>query len=281
MHRNKELYQFFLEKTWQLTEEWYEDLKKNDDLGVYASQDPSVINKVKKQNYEFHQHFCDVFIKEEATFFSDFEKWIIKVAQDEEHIKTPIQFILREFFRTQEQYLNLINDFTEIYKDKFSRSEISSWCRIVIKTFSEVMICFTEEYNNHSQRRLQAQQELIMELSSPVISLNQDVAILPLVGEIDSIRAKTMLESTLEQCAKLGVNKLLLDMSGVAMVDTMVVHQIFQLVEGLNLIGVKTTLSGVRPEVAQTTVRLGLSFDKVSIKSTLSNAINSIDLSIV
>lgn len=280
MHRNKEIYQFFLEKTWHLTEEWYEDLDKTDGSGVYASKDSTIINSVKKKNYEFHQHFCEVFIEEETNFFIDLEKWIVKVAQDEDHLKTPLQFIIREFFRTQEQYLNLIRDFTEIHKDKYSRSEIDSWCRIVTKTFSEVIIWFTEEYNNHSQKRLQTQQELIMKLSSPVISLNYDVAILPLVGEIDFTRAKFMLESTLEQCAKLGVNKLLLDLSGVAKMDTIVAHQLFQLVEALSLIGVKTTLSGVRPEIAQTAVKLGLTLDNVSIKSTLFKAINSINLKI-
>ncbi|WP_442598795.1 STAS domain-containing protein [Neobacillus sp. D3-1R] len=280
MHRNKELYQFFIEKTWQLTEEWYEALDKSEDSGVYASNDSDIIQNIKKQNYEFHQHFCEVFVKEETEFFRELEKWIVKVAQDENHLKTPIQYILREFFRTQEQYLNLIIEFSEIHKDQYSKSEIDAWHRIVIKTFSEVMIWFTEEYNNHSQRRLQAQQELIIQLSSPVILLNKDVAILPLVGEIDTARAKFMLESTLEQCAKLGVNQLLLDLSGVVIIDTMVAHQIFQLIEALNLIGVRTTLSGIRPEIAQTTVQLGLSFHKVSIKSTLSKAIHSIELSI-
>ncbi|HLO13120.1 MAG TPA: STAS domain-containing protein [Pseudoneobacillus sp.] len=277
MHRNTDLYQFFLNKTRLLTDEWYEKLDKKDLSGVYSSNDHKVIESVKQQNYEFHKHFCEVFHKEETIFFKELETWIISVAQDEEHLQTPIQFILREFFRTQEQYLNLIEEFVGLNKDVYSNHEIHSWNRIVIKTFSEVMIWFTEEYNNHSQKRLQAQQELIMELSSPVISLNQHVALLPLVGEIDSSRSKIMLENTLEQCAKLGVNELLLDLSGVAMIDKRVVHQLFQLIEALKLIGVETTLSGLRPEIAQTAVHQGLSFDNVSIKSTLSKAIMSRD----
>lgn len=278
MYRNKELYQFFLEKTWALTEDWYKRLDKSDVSGVYASDNIAVINSVKQQNYEFHKHFCEVFIKDETIFFDEFEQWIVEIAQDEEHINTPIEFILREFFRTQEQYLDLMNDFEELHKDKYSSNEIKAWCRTIIKTFSEVMIWFTEEYNQHSQKRLQAQQELIMELSSPVISLNREIALLPLVGDIDTTRAKIMLESTLQQCASLGINELLLDLSGVVMIDTMVAQQLFQLIKALDLIGVKTTLSGVRPEIAQTSVQLGLSFDKVTIKSTLSSAIKSIEL---
>jgi rsbT co-antagonist protein RsbR len=278
MYRNKELYQFFLEKTWALTEDWYKRLDKTDVSGVYASDNIAVINSVKQQNYEFHKHFCEVFIKDETIFFDELEQWIVEIAQDEEHINTPIEFILREFFRTQEQYHDLMNDFEELHKDKYSSNEIKAWNRTIIKTFSEVMIWFTEEYNQHSQKRLQAQQELIMELSSPVISLNREIALLPLVGDIDTTRAKIMLESTLQQCASLGVNELLLDLSGVVMIDTMVAQQLFQLIKALDLIGVKTTLSGVRPEIAQTSVQLGLSFDKVTIKSTLSSAIKAIEL---
>ncbi|GLB61940.1 STAS domain-containing protein [Cytobacillus sp. NCCP-133] len=278
MHRNNELYQFLLGKTWDLTEEWYANLDKSQSGGIYASDEPAVIESVKKQNYEFHKQFCEVFNKDEETFFDDFEKWIVKVAQDEDHLRTPLPMILYQFFRTQDQYLDLIDEFTERNKNKYECSQITRWRRIVVKAISEVVTWFTEEYNNHSQKRLEAQQDLIRELSSPVISLTKDIALLPLVGDIDTARAKSMLENTLQQCNKLGVNQLFMDLSGVVMIDTMVAHQLFQLIEALSLIGVKTTISGLRPEIAQTAVQLGLSFDHVSIKSTLSSAIKSASL---
>lgn len=277
MYRNKELYEYFLEQSWRLTEDWYRNLEKADQTGVYVSLDSTVITKVKQQNHDFHLHFCEVFSIEEAIFYKDFEKWILNVAQDEEHLSTPLQHIHREFFHTQEQYLDLIYEFTEIHKGKYSDKDINTWGRVIVKTFGNVMIWFTQEYMNHSQKRLKAQQELILELSSPVISLNNHVALLPLVGEIDTARAKIMLENTLQQCSSLGVNKLLLDLSGVVMIDTMVAQQLFHLIEALKLIGVETTLSGLRPEIAQTAVQLGLNFEKISITSTLSKAITAID----
>lgn len=278
MHRNNELYQFLLEKTWDLTEDWYANLNKSESGGIYTSDDPAVIESVKQQNYEFHKQFCEVFHIDEESFFNDFEKWIVKVAQDEEHLRTPLQMILHEFFRTQDQYLDLIEEFMEVNKEKYDCSQITKWRRMIVRTFSEVVTWFTEEYNNHSQKRLQAQQDLIHELSSPVISLTQDIALLPLVGDIDTARAKSMLENTLQQCNKMGVNQLFMDLSGVVMIDTMVAHQLFQLIEALRLIGVKTTISGLRPEIAQTAVQLGLSFENVTIKSKLSSAIKSTNL---
>ncbi|MBM7691507.1 rsbT co-antagonist protein RsbR [Peribacillus deserti] len=275
MHRNNDLYQFLMSKSWELTEDWYEQLDKNDPKGVYSSKDPIVIQTVKQQNHEFHERFFKVFNQDETTFFKGLEEWIFKIAQDEEHSGTPLQFIHREFFRTQDQYIDLINEFANLHKVEYSNSEVASWYQIVMKTFGKIIIWFTEEHTTYSQRKLQAQQELIMELSSPVIGLNSNVALLPLVGDVDTSRAKFMLENTLEQCSRLGVNQLFLDLSGVVMIDTMVAQQIFQLIEALSLIGVKTTLSGLRPEIAQTAVQLGLSFDKISIKSTLSSAISS------
>ncbi|GAM13949.1 RsbR, positive regulator of sigma-B [Mesobacillus selenatarsenatis SF-1] len=59
------------------------------------------------------------------------------------------------------------------------------------------------------------------------------------------------------------------DLSGVAMIDTMVAHQLFQLLNALKLIGVKTTLSGIRPEIAQTAVQLGLSFIETEVRTSL------------
>lgn len=71
------------------------------------------------------------------------------------------------------------------------------------------------------------------------------------------------------------VTQLYIDLSGVAVIDTMVAHQLFSLIEALRLIGVSSTLSGIRPEIAQTAVQLGLSFEDISLRSTLASAIAS------
>ena len=275
MHRNKELHSFLLAKARNLTEEWYNSLDKSDPAGVYTSNDPNVINTLKKQNYDFHLHLCEVFIKEERAFLEDFQKWILSLAQDPQHLNTPIHFMLREFFRVREQYLDYIKDFVSLHKDEYTNAVIDSWNRVILKAFDKVIIGFVEERQQYLQQTLDAQQELIQELGSPVIALNNKVALLPLVGDIDTRRAKLILENTLKQCATLGVNFLVIDLSGVPMIDTMVAHQIFLLIKGLRLIGMTSILSGVRPEIAQTSVQLGLEFNDVSTYSTLRQALRS------
>ncbi|MEH7120596.1 STAS domain-containing protein [Neobacillus vireti] len=276
MHRNKELRTFLLAKARNLTEEWYNSLDKSDPSGVYISNDPNVIDTLKKQNYDFHLHLCEVFIKEERVFLEDFQKWILTIAQDPHHLNTPIHFMLREFFRVREQYLDYIKDFVSLHKGEFSNEVIDSWNRVILKAFDKVMIGFVKEHQHYLQQKLVAQQELIQELSSPVIALNNEVALLPLVGDIDTRRAKLILENTLKQCSNLGVYFLVIDLSGVPMIDTLVAHQIFLLIKGLRLIGVTSILSGVRPEIAQTSVQLGLEFNDVSTYSTLRQALRSL-----
>ncbi|WP_080844296.1 STAS domain-containing protein [Cytobacillus gottheilii] len=275
MHRNQELHTFLVEKAKNLTEEWYESLDKSDSKGVYSSSNPKEIQKLKQQNYDFHLHLCKVFVQEENQFLQEFQNWIIHIAKDEQHLNTPVQYILREFFHVQEQYLSYIDEFASIHKGKYPHEKVQLWQRMIIRAFKEVILRFVQENQIYSEKKLLAQQEIIMELSSPVITINKGAALLPLVGDIDTTRAKFILEHSLNECSNKGINHLYIDLSGVVMIDTMVAHQIFQLINALKMIGVQTTLSGLRPEVAQTTVQLGLSFDEVEIKSDLAAALSA------
>jgi rsbT co-antagonist protein RsbR len=273
MHRDKELHSFLIDKTWQMTEEWYASIDQSKATGVYASTNPETIATLKKQNHEFHLHFCEVFVKEETEFLKDFEKWVVMIAKDDEHLNTPVTVIMKEFFNVQRQYLGFVKEFVNLHEGRYSQNVIDSWNEIIIDTFNKIVMWFVEENQKYSEEKLIAQQEMINELSSPVIALNNHMGLLPLIGVIDTARAKLIVENTLEQCSEKGISHLLIDLSGVLIIDTMVAQQIFSLIETLGLIGVKSTLSGIRPEIALTATQLGLSFEQVSIKSSLAQAL--------
>ncbi|MEH7443909.1 STAS domain-containing protein [Bacillus sp. JJ1122] len=273
VHRSKSLYTFLKGRTRDLTEEWYKNIDKTKTAGVYASNDPKVIEALKDQNHEFHLHFIEVFNKGAVEFFEEFEPWIIKIASDIEHINTPIQYVIREFKNVRNQYFDYVNKFAEL-NTEVTRQERDAWFEIILKEFDEVILRFIEGTYKYSQNVLIAQQEMINELSAPVISLSNHQGLLPLIGDIDTSRAKMILEHTLKQCADRDIHHLFVDLSGVAMIDTMVAHQLFQLLKALKLIGVKTTLSGIRPEIAQTAVQLGLSFEGTMIKNSLAQALD-------
>ncbi|WP_047154610.1 STAS domain-containing protein [Aneurinibacillus tyrosinisolvens] len=273
MNTSEELQTFLLNKAKQLTEQWYNSLDKSDPAGVYASTDPDIIKTLKEQNFEFHLHFCQVFVEEETSFYRNLNDWILEIAKDEQHLKTPIHFIVREFTRVRQQYLSFIKEFVSLYEKKITQQQMESWNETIINTFDRIILWFVEEIDNYSKSLLRAQQGKINELSSPIITLNNNTGLLPLVGDIDAARAKFILENTINQCANKKIVHLFIDLSGVAKMDTMVAYSIFQLIDALNLIGVESTLSGIRPEIAAAAVQLGLSFDKASITSTLAQAI--------
>lgn len=274
MHRNKDLYLFLKEKAKELNDRWYEQLDKSKSSGVYASTDPETIQNLKKQNYDFHLHFFRIFIEDKETFNKSFEEWIISTARDENHLSTPTHQIIREFIVTRGQHLDLINEFYTLHKDTIKPEMLDLWNREIITAFDQVILKVTEEMHHYSNRKLQAQQEMINELSSPVILLNDTTALLPLVGDIDTNRAKLILENTLRNCTEQDVDLLFIDLSGVIIIDTMVAQQIFYLVEALKLVGVETVISGMRPEIAQTAVQLGVSFN-ARTTATLTQAIRT------
>jgi rsbT co-antagonist protein RsbR len=275
MYQNNQLYHFLLERTRLLTEQWYEALDKDDSSGVYASDDPEVVEMVKNQNYEFHLRFCRVFDEScsDTEFLSTFNKWIYETSREEEYQHTPTHLILREFFNNQEQYLDYIQEFVKTSKETYSQEIINRWNRKIIENFNRVILAFSEESYKYAEERLAAQKDMIHELSSPIISLSEELALLPLVGDIDTDRAQKVMENTLQQCSDQQVNHLLIDLSGVLIIDTMVAHQIFQLIKALKLIGVTCTLSGIRPEIAQTAIQIGIDFDELSVVSSIHQAL--------
>jgi len=273
MHRNSHLHDYLLDKAKQLTEDWYAAIDKSTAEGVYASTDPKVIDKLKNQNFRFHENLIGIFIREEASFFEEFDEWILEIATDSEHLRTPTHVIFNEFLKVQDQYLDMLRTYSIENKGKYSTEEIFTWGQLIIKAFGRITSRFVKEHDALALKRLTSQQAVINELSAPVIRLHNGIGLLPVVGDIDTQRAKYLLENTLLECGNKKITHLYVDLSGVTMIDTMVAMQIFQLIDALKIVGVATTLSGVRPEIAMTAVQLGVNFNEIQITGNLSQAL--------
>lgn len=133
-------------------------------------------------------------------------------------------------------------------------------------------VAYVENYREHISKA----QSTVMEYSVPVVGLSDDVAILPLIGELDDERAKILKEVALHKCLELRISTLIFDLSGVPMVDTMVANELSQVIDSLKLIGVKTVLTGLRPEIAQAVVEIGIKFEGMTIKKNLKSAIEEL-----
>ncbi|WP_052504399.1 STAS domain-containing protein [Rossellomorea aquimaris] len=111
------------------------------------------------------------------------------------------------------------------------------------------------------------------ELSIPIVKVTDSIAILPLIGDIDSTRAKDLMERALTKGSALGLQYLIIDLSGVSVVDTMVADQLFKVVAALKLSGIQAVLTGIRPEIAQTMVNLGIVINHIPTFASLHTAL--------
>jgi rsbT co-antagonist protein RsbR len=115
------------------------------------------------------------------------------------------------------------------------------------------------------------QQEEMLELSTPVVKLWEGILALPLIGTLDSARTQVVMESLLERIVESGAEIAIIDITGVPTVDTQVAQHLLKTISAARLMGADCIISGIRPQIAQTIVHLGLQLDVVS-KATMADA---------
>ncbi|RFU64914.1 STAS domain-containing protein [Peribacillus glennii] len=125
---------------------------------------------------------------------------------------------------------------------------------------------------SHTAQMLAAE-DTLRELTIPVVRVTEQIGVLPIVGDIDTKRAQQLMDTALAQGTLLNLSYLIIDLSGVPIIDTLVADQIFKVITALKLVGIETKLTGIRPEIAQTMVNLGVSFQDVYTFSSLHQAI--------
>lgn len=126
-----------------------------------------------------------------------------------------------------------------------------------------------ESYSVVWERTVSLQKIALQEVSASLIPVFEKISVMPLVGTIDTERAKLIMENLLEGVVKHRAEVVLLDITGVPVVDTMVAHHIIQAADAVRLVGAKCMLVGIRPEIAQTIVALGINLNEFTTTSTL------------
>jgi rsbT co-antagonist protein RsbR len=116
------------------------------------------------------------------------------------------------------------------------------------------------------------QQQELLELSTPVVVLWEGVLALPLIGTLDSARTQVVMESLLQKIVETGAGIAIIDITGVPTVDTLVAQHLLKTVSAARLMGADCIISGIRPQIAQTIVHLGVNRTDVITKSTLADA---------
>jgi rsbT co-antagonist protein RsbR len=130
----------------------------------------------------------------------------------------------------------------------------------------------TEVYQQSREAIVARQQEELLELSTPVVKLWQGILALPLIGTLDSARTQIVMESLLQAIVEQNASIAIIDITGVPTVDTLVAQHLLQTVAAARLMGADCIISGIRPQIAQTIVHLGIELSHVNTKATLADA---------
>jgi rsbT co-antagonist protein RsbR len=120
---------------------------------------------------------------------------------------------------------------------------------------------------------IRRQQEDLLELSTPVVKLWEGILALPIIGTLDSARTQVVMESLLNRIVETGSEMAIIDITGVPTVDTLVAQHLLKTVTALRLMGADCIISGVRPQIAQTIVHLGVDLQGVTTKASLADAL--------
>jgi rsbT co-antagonist protein RsbR len=133
---------------------------------------------------------------------------------------------------------------------------------------------FTTEVHQKGREELIArQQQEMFELSTPVVQLWEGVVALPLIGTLDSARTQVVMENLLQTIVDTGASIAIIDITGVPTVDTLVAQHLLKTVAAARLMGAECLISGIRPQIAQTIVHLGVELNDIVTKASLADAL--------
>jgi rsbT co-antagonist protein RsbR len=142
-----------------------------------------------------------------------------------------------------------------------------------VTTVLDALGLITSEASQKRREDIIAQQQQeMLELSTPVVTLWQGILALPLIGTLDSERTQVVMESLLQRIVETGSPIAILDITGVPTVDTLVAQHLLKTVAAARLMGADCIISGIRPQIAQTIVHLGVDLSSVTTKATLADA---------
>jgi rsbT co-antagonist protein RsbR len=136
----------------------------------------------------------------------------------------------------------------------------------------ELGLYTTEVFQKGRDELIARQQQEMLELSTPVVELWEGILALPLIGTLDSARTQVVMESLLEKIVETGAAIAIIDITGVPTVDTLVAQHLLKTVSAARLMGAECIISGIRPQIAQTIVHLGVDLAGVITKATLADA---------
>ncbi|MEH7490301.1 STAS domain-containing protein [Priestia megaterium] len=269
----QELHDFLLQHVSEMAQEWL-DSREIEENSVYTADASSEVTEyLREQNHYFTRTIVHV-LKDGS--FKKLSGWAQKIATKRAHLGNPLYQSIRHFKTFRFIFFKRVEAFIDLHQSTIKQRDILLWTKTLNEAFDKMIELFTMYYGQVAEAQVYAQKMIISELSTPVISISDTVGVLPLIGQIDDYKSNDFVERIMVQAKDLELSCLVIDLSGVPSIDTMMTNELFQVVDMLDLLGIDTTITGIRPEIALTAVQLGLDFTKIKTYGKLKDAVSDL-----
>jgi len=241
---------------------FYAWLKSQNEYKVFFGDDEKKLSKI----VSLQKDYWDLF-----TQFDFDEKFYASrkhVGGVHAMINLPNEIYFAGMANFQTSLLNVL------YSSKLSKEKDVQFLRRTLIKLVQVDTCLVvDEISRIQQEKIKETNEAIMEMSTPVTTIWDGILLLPLIGLFDSQRAQDVMETVLTKVENTQSKAVVLDISGVASMDTGVANHLIQITNATKLMGCETIISGIAPSIAQTLVELGINVGDVETTATLKDAI--------
>lgn len=244
----------------EMVAEWYEWIVNHPDFEHFFSE-PETLKRVKGLQIEYwwvflRGHVDDAFVEERR-----------RVGEAHARIGLP----LNTYFAGMNRFLEIFSNFLAKHeKNKTTRVETQESLAKMLHLDTAIVV---DTYNHLIEEALTAQAKSLLEMSTPVTQIWSGILLLPIVGIIDSKRARDIMNATLDKIGETQARIFILDISGVGVVDTAVANHLIKITRATRLMGCECTISGVSPSIAQTIVDLGIDVGRIKTTSTMKDAL--------
>ncbi|WP_077624170.1 RsbT co-antagonist protein RsbRA [Sediminibacillus massiliensis] len=253
---DKKLKNLVIENSDTIVQMWLEEVSKNR-RGDYTATISEEL--FESTNREFvNVIFASVEKQGKTNELNDFSERLINLGWPLSYLTDGLQAFRR-----------VTIDFILTRSEKVDSKYFTQVLQAVDKWVDPIINHLVNEYSGSWEHIVSLQRVALQELSAPLIPVMENITVMPLIGTIDTERAKLIMENLLDGVIKHNAEVVLIDITGVPVVDTMVAHHIIQAAEAVRLIGSTCILVGIRPEIAQTIVNLGIDLGKFPTKSSL------------
>lgn len=245
----------------EILDEWMKRMKKDGD--------ERFINVVSDQIYvSTSSEFVEVVLSRLTDTNENYNEKLVEFAERIVKLGWPLTFVTTGLATLGKIIFDKLLEEEKVTPDK-QKELFGIYENWMTPMYNEIISAYTTTW----ERTVSLQKIALQELSAPLIPVFDKISVMPLVGTIDTERAKLIMENLLSGVVKHRAEVVLIDITGVPVVDTMVAHHIIQAADAVRLVGAKCMLVGIRPEIAQTIVNLGINLSQIITTSTLRKGI--------